>query len=52
MVALPNFICRLQRTNTKMLFKDVGAPLYSIVSNALLKELSFGPFQEIKLEDG
>lgn len=48
---LPNFTLSLRRTNTKILFKDVGAGLFSIISNALLKGWFCGPFQEIQLED-
>lgn len=52
MVVLSNIIRCLQRTNIKMLFKDVEDPLLSIVSNALLKRLSYVCFQEIHWKMG
>lgn len=52
MVVLPNIIRCLQRTNIKILFRDVEAPLLSIVSNALLKILSYVCFQEIHWKMG
>ena len=42
MTVLSNFIPSLQRAKATMLFKDVGAPLWSIEQNALLIGLSNG----------
>lgn len=52
MTVLCTFIPSLQRAKAAMLFKDAGAPVWSIEQNALLIELSNGPLQETKLENG